>query len=57
MRAPKFYCESKENGFIMLHYFSQRKGLEYLMIGIVKAVAEGIYHSKVNVKTGWSVGP
>ena len=50
MRAPSFHCESKEDGSILLHYYSQRKGLEYLVIGIVKAVANGIYQSKVDLE-------
>ena len=50
MNAPSFHCESKEDGSILLHYYSQRKGLEYLVIGIVKAVAKGIYHSNVDLE-------
>ncbi|XP_065900116.1 soluble guanylate cyclase gcy-35-like [Dysidea avara] len=50
MNAPSFHCESKEDGSILLHYYSKRKGLEYLVIGIVKAVAKGIYHSNVDLE-------
>lgn len=42
MRAPSFHCESRD-GSIILHYYSQRRGLEHIVIGIIKAVAKDIY--------------
>ena len=50
MRAPSFTCESGQNGSILLKYYSQRKGLEYLVIGIVKAAAKAIYHSDITLE-------
>lgn len=50
MRAPSFHCESKDGGSILLHYYSQRKGLEYIVIGIVKAVAKDIYNIPVQIE-------
>lgn len=37
MRAPSFRCtESPEDGALILHYYSERAGLEPIVIGIVK---------------------
>lgn len=37
MRAPSFRCtESPETGALILHYYSERPGLEHIVIGIVK---------------------
>lgn len=37
MRAPSFRCtERPEDGALILHYYSERPGLEYIVIGIVK---------------------
>ncbi|XP_042208021.1 guanylate cyclase soluble subunit beta-1-like isoform X3 [Homarus americanus] len=37
MKAPSFRCtERAEDGALILHYYSDRPGLEYIVIGIVK---------------------
>jgi hypothetical protein len=37
MKAPSFRCTTrKEDGAVILHYYSDRPGLEYIVIGIVK---------------------
>ncbi|XP_058789203.1 guanylate cyclase soluble subunit beta-1 isoform X2 [Phymastichus coffea] len=37
MRAPSFRCtERSEDGALILHYYSDRPGLEHIVIGIVK---------------------
>lgn len=37
MRAPSFRCtERPEDGALILHYYSDRPGLEHIVIGIVK---------------------
>lgn len=37
MRAPSFRCtERPDDGVLVLHYYSERPGLEYIVIGIVK---------------------
>ena len=37
MRAPSFRCtEREEDGALILHYYSEREGLEHIVIGIVK---------------------
>ncbi|RWS31955.1 soluble guanylyl cyclase beta subunit-like protein [Leptotrombidium deliense] len=51
MRAPSFRCtERPEDGALILHYYSEREGLEYIVIGIVKAVASKLHGSDVDVK-------
>ena len=50
MRAPSFRCtEREEDGATILHYYSERPGLEHIVIGIVKAVAQELHNSTVNV--------
>lgn len=40
MRAPSFRCtERPEDGALVLHYYSDRPGLEHIVIGIVKVNA------------------
>lgn len=36
MRAPSFRCTEGEDGTLILHYYSDRDGLEHIVIGIVK---------------------
>ena len=36
MRAPSFRCTEEPDGSLILHYYSDRGGLEYIVIGIVK---------------------
>lgn len=37
MRAPSFRCtERPEDGALILHYYSDRPGLEHIVVGIVK---------------------
>lgn len=44
MRAPSFRCtERTEDGALVLHYYSDRPGLEYIVIGIVKVVKTIFY--------------
>lgn len=35
MRAPSFRC-TETDGSLILHYYSDRPGLEHIVIGIVK---------------------
>ena len=35
MRAPSFRC-TENDGMLILHYYSERPGLEHIVIGIVK---------------------
>lgn len=36
MRAPSFRCTEEPDGSLILHYYSDRPGLENIVIGIVK---------------------
>lgn len=49
MRAPSFRCSDSDDGRMILHYYSDRDGLEYIVIGLVKAVAEKLHNSQVDV--------
>lgn len=51
MRAPSFRCtERPEDGALLLHYYSDRPGLEHIVIGIVKAVASKLHNTEVEVE-------
>lgn len=49
MRAPSFRC-TENNGSLILHYYSERPGLEHIVIGIVKAVASKLHGVDVEIK-------
>ncbi len=41
MRAPSFRCTVRpEDGALILHYYSDRPGLESIVIGIVKVLKQ-----------------
>lgn len=48
MQAPSFRCTDGQDGLI-LHYYSDRPGLEPIVVGIVKAVAKNLHNSEVDV--------
>ncbi|XP_071951091.1 guanylate cyclase soluble subunit beta-2-like isoform X2 [Antedon mediterranea] len=50
MEAPSFRCERGENNALVLHYYSHRKGLHPIVVGIVKAVAKEFFDSEVRMK-------
>ncbi|KAK2170347.1 hypothetical protein LSH36_3g16010 [Paralvinella palmiformis] len=50
MRAPSFRCSEDESGRMILHYYSEREGLEHIVVGLVKAVAEKLHNSEVEVE-------
>lgn len=44
MKAPSFRCtERPEDGALILHYYSDRPGLEHIVIGIVKVPHQHIF--------------
>ncbi|XP_065365039.1 guanylate cyclase soluble subunit beta-1 [Calliphora vicina] len=49
MRAPSFRCTEKD-GSLLLHYYSERPGLEHIVIGIVKAVASKLHGVDVEIE-------
>ena len=50
MKAPSFRCSDGPNGEIYLHYYSHRRGLEYLVIGILKTVCRQLHNTIVEVE-------
>lgn len=51
MRSPSFRCtERPEDGALVLHYYSDRPGLEHIVIGIVKTVASKLHDTEVKVE-------
>ncbi|MGH0145967.1 UNVERIFIED_CONTAM: hypothetical protein FKN15_012936, partial [Acipenser sinensis] len=51
MRAPSFRCTDAEKGNnLILHYYSEREGLQDIVIGIIKTVAQQIYGTEIEMK-------
>ncbi|KAM6945328.1 guanylate cyclase soluble subunit beta-2 [Aplochiton taeniatus] len=49
MNAPSFRVEKREDGKMLLHYYSDRKGLFHIVPGIIEAVAEDFFDSEVSM--------
>ncbi|XP_030638734.1 guanylate cyclase soluble subunit beta-2 [Chanos chanos] len=49
MNAPSFRVEKMENGKMLLHYYSDRKGLYHIVPGIIEAVAKDFFDSEVTM--------
>lgn len=57
MRAPSFRCtERQEDGALILHYYSERDGLEPIVIGIVKEVAHNFTNQRWTLRLS-SISP
>ncbi len=50
MRAPSFRCSENSQGNLVLHYYSDRPGLEFIVIGLVKIVALKLHKSEVECR-------
>ena len=51
MRAPSFRCTPRRpDGTLVLHYYSDRPGMEYMVVGLVKAVARRLDNANVTVE-------
>ncbi|KAM9836046.1 LOW QUALITY PROTEIN: guanylate cyclase soluble subunit beta-2-like [Aulostomus maculatus] len=50
MNAPSFRVELTEDGKMLLHYYSDRKGLYYIVPGIIEAVAREFFDSEVTME-------
>ena len=51
MSAPSFRVSDRESdGALILHYYSEREGLEHIVIGIIKTVARKLLNTEINVK-------
>lgn len=58
MRPPSFRAkESKYGRRLEIHYNSERTGLEYLVVGLIKAVADKMFGVAVNVKVLSTISP
>ncbi|TKS74089.1 Guanylate cyclase soluble subunit beta-2 [Collichthys lucidus] len=49
MNAPSFRVEMTEDGDMLLHYYSDRKGLYHIVPGIIQAVAQEFFYSRVTM--------
>ncbi|KAG9331943.1 hypothetical protein JZ751_016343 [Albula glossodonta] len=49
MNAPSFRVERTEDGKMLLHYYSDRRGLCHIVPGIIEAVAMDFFNSQVNM--------
>lgn len=57
MRAPSFRCTDAEKGKgLILHYYSEREGLQDIVIGIIKTVAQQIHGTEIDMKVMISSG-
>ena len=50
MRAPSFRVTERGDGALVLHYYSERQGLEHVVIGLVRTVARKLHNKEVNVE-------
>ncbi len=56
MKAPSFRCSEGTDGTFILHYYSDRPGLEFIVIGLVKTVSSRLHNSEVDCKVIKSKG-
>ncbi|XP_031414700.1 guanylate cyclase soluble subunit beta-2 [Clupea harengus] len=49
MNAPSFRVEKTNDGRMLLHYYSDRKGLYHIVPGIIEAVAKDFFDSEVDM--------
>ncbi|XP_051957076.1 guanylate cyclase soluble subunit beta-2 [Xyrauchen texanus] len=49
MNAPSFRVERSDDSRILLHYYSDRKGLYHIVPGIIEAVAKDFFDSEVTM--------
>ncbi|XP_016412985.1 guanylate cyclase soluble subunit beta-2-like [Sinocyclocheilus rhinocerous] len=50
MNAPSFRVEKNNDGSLLLHYYSDRRGLCHIVPGIIGAVARDFFNSKINME-------
>ncbi|XP_051535348.1 guanylate cyclase soluble subunit beta-2-like [Myxocyprinus asiaticus] len=50
MNAPSFRVERNNDGTMLLHYYSDRRGLCHIVPGIIGAVAKDFFNSKVKME-------
>jgi class 3 adenylate cyclase len=49
MQPPSFRCDQKSDNTLILHYYSERIGLEGLVMGMVKAAARELHHLTIDI--------
>uniref|UniRef100_A0A3P8XGH8 guanylate cyclase n=1 Tax=Esox lucius TaxID=8010 RepID=A0A3P8XGH8_ESOLU len=49
MNAPSFHVEKRDDGRMLLHYYSDWKSLYHIVPGIVSAVAKGLFDTEVSM--------
>lgn len=52
MRAPSFRCTEESDGSLILHYYSDRGGLEFIVIGIVKVWLHTAHNTNIFIQSG-----
>ncbi|XP_003743763.1 guanylate cyclase soluble subunit beta-1 [Galendromus occidentalis] len=50
MKTPNFTCERENDGSLILHYYSYRRGLEWMVVGAIRAVALRLFSEVVAIK-------
>ncbi|KAG1708478.1 Guanylate cyclase soluble subunit beta-1 [Nymphon striatum] len=50
IQAPSFKC-SVVDGSLVLHYYSERKGLEPIVRGLIKAIGKSFFNTELKVQT------
>uniref|UniRef100_W5L1E6 guanylate cyclase n=1 Tax=Astyanax mexicanus TaxID=7994 RepID=W5L1E6_ASTMX len=50
MNAPSFRVEKNSDGTMLLHYYSDRRGLCHIVPGIIGAVAKDFFNSRIEMK-------
>ncbi|XP_074650479.1 uncharacterized protein LOC141905505 [Tubulanus polymorphus] len=50
MIAPSFRCNQQNDGSLVLHYYSDRRGLHPIVVGLVRTTAKYFFHTDVTVK-------
>lgn len=50
MHAPSFRVSDRADGTLILHYYSSREGLEYIVIGLIRAVARKLLNTEISVE-------
>ncbi|XP_074650319.1 guanylate cyclase soluble subunit alpha-2-like [Tubulanus polymorphus] len=50
VRMPSFRCSTRENGELLLYFYSKRNKSQYLLAGILESAARDMFQAKVNVK-------
>jgi hypothetical protein len=52
LRPPSFECSRKEDGTIVLRYYSERAGLSHLVIGLLRGLAHRFGQEATVIQTG-----